>query len=98
MTHGDWDLKGLSDNELLQGLTALIGSERRTLARIIAHLDRGGRPPAAPAARLLLHVRLLSTAPGPERGRGLPTHHGSAPRAAISDGFRADRRRRPASQ
>jgi hypothetical protein len=38
MQTGEWDLKALSDNELLRSVVALVGSERQVLARIVAHL------------------------------------------------------------
>ncbi len=33
-----WDLKKLSDNELLQGLHLIVGGERRAIAQVVAHL------------------------------------------------------------
>src|SRR5262245_9481959 len=38
MLDGCWDLGGLSDQELLHGLGAVIGHGRRALAELLAHL------------------------------------------------------------
>src|SRR5688572_33405181 len=38
MKTGDWDLKGLSDNELLRGLQPLRNAERGAVAQVVAHL------------------------------------------------------------
>jgi 5-methylcytosine-specific restriction endonuclease McrA len=38
MKTGEWDLKGLSDDELLRSISLTVGNERRCLAQMVAHL------------------------------------------------------------
>jgi len=38
MNTGEWDLKRLSDDELLKSLQLIVGSERLAVARVVAHL------------------------------------------------------------
>jgi len=38
MKNGEWDFKSLSDDELLRAVALMVGSERKAIARMVAHL------------------------------------------------------------
>jgi hypothetical protein len=42
MKAGEWDLKNVSDDELLRSVSLMVGNERKNLARMVAHLAEVG--------------------------------------------------------
>jgi len=78
-----WRLEALSDRQLLDGLGAVLGSGRRLVAELVAHLgeveERRLHLEAACSSMFSYCVHRL----GLSERRGLPAHRGGAPGAPV---------------